>query len=217
MRPLLTLLFLASILSAEPEETAWTPLFNGKDFEGWSFDVLDDSDPKSIWSVKDGTVLVSGKGKSTGVMRTSKDYADYELEFEWCWPDKPGNSGLLLHCGEPRERNVWPHSLEVQLANGDAGDFITIGKSIDVPKEQHAKFEPGQWMERLRHNLTDDSEKKPGEWNKIRVLAEGGNITVHINGHLVNKGTNCSARKGAICLQSEGANVQFRNIRLRAR
>jgi len=216
MKPLLLIpILLAASVSADPEKSDWVPLFNGKDFEGWTFDVLDDSKPETIWSIKDGTVVVSGKGKSTGVMRTAKDYANYELQFEWRWPDEPGNSGLLLHCGKPRERNVWPHSLEVQLASGTAGDFIIIGKTIDVPKEQHAKFKPGQWMERLRHNLTDDSEKKPGEWNKLRVIVEGGTITVHINGDLVNKGTNCSAERGAICLQSERANVQFRNIRLR--
>ncbi len=41
-------------------------------------------------------------------------------------------------------------------------------------------------------------------------------ITVYVNGDLVNKGTNCSVEEGAICLQSERADVQFRGIRLRA-
>ena len=117
---------LTGIVSADPEKSDWIPLFNDKDFEGWTFDILDDSKPETIWSIKDGTVVVSGKGKSTGVMRTAKDYANYELQFEWRWPDEPGNSGLLLHCGKPRERNVWPHSLEVQLLAKGRG---TVGQA----------------------------------------------------------------------------------------
>ena len=94
-------LFLVSCLavhtlssSAVPKDTGaggWISLFDGKSFDGWTFDVLDGSKPETIWSVESGTIMGRGKGKSTSVIRTLKDYADYELELEWRWPDKPGN------------------------------------------------------------------------------------------------------------------------------
>lgn len=193
----------------------WAALFDGRSFDGWTFDVRDGSPPEAIWSIEDGTLLASGAGKPTSVIRTEEEYGNYQLEFEWRWPGKPGNSGLLLHCSSPRRMNVWPQSLEVQLQNGNAGDLIMIGESIEVPEAQVAKAPKGSWKVRLRHNLTDDSEKPPGEWNQMRVVADGGTVTAYVNGELVNRGTNCSVEKGAICLQSERANVQFRNIRLR--
>lgn len=194
----------------------WTPLFDGKSFAGWTFEVLDHSAPESIWSVKDGVIQVGGKDHPTGVLRTAKAYADYELEFEWRWPAGEGNSGCLIHCSTPREMNVWPKSLEVQLQSGNAGDFIHIGETIEVRPEQVAVVDdPKSWMVRLRRNLTDDSEKPLGEWNRMRIIAKGAAVEVHVNGTLVNKGWNGSASSGAICLQAEKADIQFRNVRIR--
>jgi len=44
----------------------------------------------------------------------------------------------------------------------------------------------------------------------------GHTVEVVVNGVLVNRGWNCSASTGAICLQAEKADVQFRDIRLKA-
>lgn len=195
-------------------EGDWTILFDGATFTGWEFDVMDGSAPETIWRIEDGIVVAAGKGKSTSVLRTAETFANYELELEWRWPDKPGNSGVLVHCSSPRRMNVWPQSIEVQLATRNAGDFWVIGETIDVPEDRIAKGRDGQ-PSRRRLNLTDDSENAPGEWNHIRVVVRDATITVHVNGDLVNRGTNCSTTSGAICLQAEGADIQFRNIRLR--
>ena len=70
-------------------------------------------------------------------------------------------------------------------------------------------------MKGRRHlNLTDDSEKPIGEWNHYEITCRGDEITIKVNGVLVNHVTKCSATKGAICLQSEGAELSFSNIRL---
>ena len=99
------------------------------------------------------------------------------------------------------------------MAHGKAGDFIYIGETVEVTEAQIPKDIPeGSWMVRLRHNLTDNSEKEPGQWNQGHIIVKGDTVTVYINGELVNKGWNCSATKGAICFQSEKANVQYRNI-----
>ena len=52
---------LAGIVSCSYAE--WKPLFDGKTFEGWSFDTLDKAAPETIWSIKDGVIHVEGKGQ----------------------------------------------------------------------------------------------------------------------------------------------------------
>ena len=71
--------------------------------------------------------------------------------------------------------------------------------------------EPG----RLDKNLTDGSEKPVGEWNRLEITCKSATIRVKVNGDLVNEATNCSVTRGAICLQSEGAPIEFRNIRIK--
>lgn len=182
-------------------------LFNGKNLDGWTFDVIDpEAKPTDIWSVADGILIC--KGRPPGVIRTEKDYENYELTVEWRWaPDKkPGNSGLLVHCSTPRDRFVWPKSLEVQLGSGDAGDFWMIGETVTVP---NASAQGRRWLKRQ-----DSTEKPPGEWNRMRVRCKGDTITVWVNDVLMNEGTGLSTSKGAICLQSEGAEIHFRKVEL---
>jgi len=63
-------------------------------------------------------------------------------------------------------------------------------------------------------NLTDNSEKPLGQWNTMVVECLGSAIKVWVNGDLVNYGTNCTASKGQIALQAEGAEVEFRKVEL---
>jgi hypothetical protein len=60
----------------------------------------------------------------------------------------------------------------------------------------------------------ESTENKPGEWNTMRVRCDGDKITVWVNDTLMNEGTGLSATKGAICLQSEGAEIHFRKVEL---
>lgn len=208
----------ASLLaSCADSETRWTSLLHDNDLSNWTYDIKDGSPPESIYSVKDGILSVNGAGKDVAVMRTREEFSNFELEFEWRWPGKPGNSGCLIYCTEPRYLNIWPKSLEVQLGHGNAGDLIFIGETIDVTEAQIAKVDPARendWRVRLRHNLTDGSEKPAGEWNHARIVSDNGNVTVFINGELVNKGWNASGRAGSICFQAEKADVEYRSIRI---
>ena len=63
-------------------------------------------------------------------------------------------------------------------------------------------------------NLTDNSEKAPGEWNQMVIECAGRDITIWVNGDLVNHGTNCTADHGQIALQAEGARCEFRRVEL---
>jgi hypothetical protein len=61
---------------------------------------------------------------------------------------------------------------------------------------------------------TTDAEKPLGEWNVVEVICDGDTITNIVNGVVVNKATRASVTRGKIILQSEGAEVFFRNITL---
>lgn len=193
-------------------------LFNGRNLDGWTH-YLWDSQKKAqdtatpmsaVWSVKDGMLLC--EGKPPGYIRTVKEYSNYRLTLEWRWPPETtrGNNGVLVHTTTPNALGVWPKSIEVQLASGNAGDFWVIGTTLDVPDVANRR------RDRRHLNLTDNSEKPFGEWNKMEIWCKGNEIKVWVNGDLVNHAINCSESKGAISLQSEGAPIAFRNIYLEA-
>lgn len=208
-RPILGILtiVLASLSQAQGEEIS---LFNGRDFTGWTYSLSkDDVKLADVWSVKDG--VITCKGKPSGYLRTEKDYANYVLTLEWRWPEgtTKGNSGVLVHSSTPKAIGVWPKSIEAQLALGNAGDIWVIGATIEIPDADK------RVMGRRHLNLTDNSEKPSGQWNTYEITAKGDELILKVNGELVNHARKCSETKGAICLQSEGAEVQFRNIKLR--
>ena len=185
-------------------------LFNGKDFSGWTYSLSDKSVKlEDVWSVRDGAIIC--KGKPAGYLRTEKDYENYVLTLEWRWPEgtEKGNSGVLVHSSTPNAIGVWPKSIEAQLALGNAGDIWVIGTTVEVPNADT------RVMGRRHLNLTDGSEKPAGQWNKYEITCKGDELILKVNGDLVNHATKCSVTKGAICLQSEGTEVHFRNIKLK--
>jgi hypothetical protein len=190
------------------------PLFNGKDLSGWRHYLWDPqakaedkTTPMSaVWHAKDGLLVV--EGKPTGYIRTEKEYENYRLSLEWRWPEGTtrGNNGVLVHTTTPNALGQWPQSIEVQLAFGNAGDFWVIGTDLQVPDLEKRR------QGRRHLNLTDNSEKPAGEWNRMEIECRGDEIKVWVNGDLVNHASKVSQTRGAISLQSEGAQVFFRNI-----
>ncbi|MCW5978147.1 MAG: DUF1080 domain-containing protein [Bryobacteraceae bacterium] len=201
---------------AQTAERKPIQLFNGKDLSGWTHYLWNDQTKQqdtttpasAVWSVKDGILIC--QGKPVGYLRTVDEFQDYKLTLEWRWPagTKSGNNGVLIHTTTPNALGVWPKSIEVQLAMGNAGDFWVIGTNLLVPNmEQRRK-------DRRFVNLTDDSEKPAGEWNTMEITAKGDEIDVVVNGQVVNHAMQCNVTRGAIALQSEGAPIHFRNIYL---
>lgn len=193
-------------LAAAQDDSESTRLFNGKNLDGWTCYLGDSNVPcDQVWSVKDGVLHCTGK--PTGYLITKRnDFADYRLQLQWRWPNKPGNNGVLVHCTTKNELGVWPKSLEVQLQHQHAGDFWVIGTEIDMKNLEERR-------DGRRHlNLTDDSEKPLGEWNTLEIVCRGDTVTVHVNGDLVNEAVDVSQQRGAIALQSEGAPIEYRDI-----
>jgi hypothetical protein len=109
-------------------------LVNGKDLEGFSTWLRDSKkeDPRKVFSVKDGTIHISGDG--FGYLSTNKDYRDYRVTVEYKWGKKTDggkyvrNAGILLHGIGPDggANGTWMSCIECQLAQGCVGDLIVI-------------------------------------------------------------------------------------------
>ncbi len=207
-------------LKTEPAAKA-TSLFNGNDLTGWHVDVPQrdkDSDAKPTFVVRDG-MLVS-LGQPAGHLITDGKYENYRLVVEYRFAATPGNCGVLVHASTPRALyKMFPKSIEVQMNHGQAGDFWCIVEDITVPDMVKRRGPQETWgvtegKARRILNLTDDSERKPGEWNTMVIECVGDEVKVWVNGALVNHGSKCTATKGQIALQAEGSEVEFRKLDL---
>jgi hypothetical protein len=190
-------------------------LFNGKDMSGWKAVLPDGKKMEDVWSVKDG--VMTCKGQPIGYIRTEKDYTSYVLRLEWRFdPAKgAGNSGVLLRMvGEDK---VWPKSVEAQLESGNAGDFWNIDNykmtaAKDRTNGRNTKKDPAA----VKAATTNGAhlERPLGEWNQYEIICDKGTVILKVNGVELNRATDVEVVPGKICLQSEGAEIQFRNIRL---
>jgi hypothetical protein len=206
---LVLVLSLTPVFAAETEEV-FVPLFNGKDLAGWH--------PVNVhpitFTVRDGMIISTGV--PTGVMRTDKQYENFILELEYRHMKPQGNAGLFVWSfpltapGQPFTR-----SIEVQILDGrnsdnytSHGDIFSIHGASMKPDRPH----PAGWP----RSLPIERRAKPaGEWNHYRVTANNGTIKLAVNGKEVSGGSQCVPRKGYICLEAEGSECHFRNIRIK--
>ncbi len=86
-----------------------------------------------------------------------------------------------------------------------AGDIWNIG---EFPMQVDAARTDG------RHTvkLAPCNERALGEWNHYRITLDGGDLTFAVNGVVQNTARWCEERAGAVCLQSEGSAIEFKNI-----
>jgi hypothetical protein len=172
--------------------------------DGWNYYLKSGGQKADVWAMEDGVVRCVGN--PVGYLKTKKTYDNFVLRLEWRWPDpdRPGNSGVLLRMhGEDK---VWPKSVEAQLMHGSAGDFWNIG-------EYDMTADPARTNGRNTKKLAA-AEKPAGEWNEYEIIVDGGSVVLYVNGIFVNRAWNVEELAGHICLQSEGAPIEFRNVRL---
>ena len=182
-------------------------LFNGKDFDGWTWFTNDEGKTKlaDVFSMKDG--LVSDKGQPNGYIATTALYTSYVLRVSWRWdapPAKAANSGVLLRVGPKDE--VWPRSIEAQLMAGNAGDFYSIG---NFPMKGDPARSKGRHVAHTMGN-----ERPQGEWNEYEIIVDGPTIILSVNGAELNRATECEATAGRIAIQAEGGQIWFKDVRL---
>jgi hypothetical protein len=196
-------------------------LFNGKDLTGWHIDIPEmdtNATAKNPFIVRNG-MLVS-MGNPQGHLITDSVYKNYRLVVEYRFPGKPGNCGILVHASTPRALyKMFPKSIEAQMMHDNAGDFWCIVEDISVVDMEKRRGPKKDWgitegKERRIKNLTDNSEKLLGEWNTMTVECYKNSVRVWLNGDLVNDGFGCTADKGQIAFQAEGAEVECRKMEI---
>ncbi|MFH0945117.1 MAG: DUF1080 domain-containing protein [Planctomycetota bacterium] len=224
MKPILAACLLAITTSCHSGNQApdhSKALFNGTDLSGWHADVpAADDDPSLPPAFVAESGLLRSQATPEGHLITDESFRDYRLVVEYRWPGEPGNCGVLVHASTPRRLyGMFPQSIECQLHAGNAGDFWCIGENITVDNMELRRGPKERWgvdgdKARRIKNLTDDSERPPGEWNEMVIECRGRTIRVWVNGTLVNDGTDCTADHGQIAIQAEGAACDFRKVEL---
>ncbi|MFV1965632.1 MAG: DUF1080 domain-containing protein, partial [Pirellulaceae bacterium] len=182
---------------------------------GWnSFHATEGTKTGDVWQLSSDGVLVC-KGLPKGYLYTTKDYTDVVMSLEWRWPPegKPGNGGLLLRM--TGEHKIWPKSLEVQLNHGAAGDYWgLVGYSLAGPEERMKTLHHEVFGRLTNVKHTRAVEKPAGQWNRCEVVLKGGEVSVTINGVLVNEARRCDVEPGKILLTAEGSEIHFRHIKI---
>ena len=191
-------------------------LFNGKDLSGW-INVNTDDD---TWSVRDGLLVCSGR--PIGVMRSEKQYENFVLHIEWRHIEPGGNSGVFIWSNaRPRESNRLPDGVEVQMLELDwvklntrdgktppiayvHGELFGVGGVTSVPDNPRG----------TRSKSIENRALGRGQWNTYDVVAVDGVVKLSVNGKFVNGLSRSTQKKGYLCLESEGAEIHFRNIKI---
>ncbi|QDS99683.1 hypothetical protein HG15A2_30100 [Adhaeretor mobilis] len=214
---LLVLLLLgASELSAS-EPAKFVDLFNGKDLTGWA----NVNTAKDTWTVRDGLLICSGH--PIGVMRTQKQYENFLLHIEWRHMEAGGNSGVFAWSEGtvPAGANL-PKGLEIQMLELD---WVKLHQSPDgtLPPIAyvHGELFGAGGLETVPDNPRGVRSKSienrcngKGQWNEYDVVCVDGVVKLSVNGKFVNGVRNSTIKKGYLCLESEGAEIHFRNIRI---
>ncbi|MEZ6037232.1 MAG: DUF1080 domain-containing protein [Planctomycetota bacterium] len=218
--PVLFALAACGAAPSAPHETT-LQLFNGRDLSGWHQDVPSaDGKPDLPTSFQVVNGILVSNGHPEGHLITDQSFSNYRLVVEWRWPGEPGNCGVLVHASKPRRLyGMFPQSIECQLHVGNAGDFWCIGEDVRVPDEEQRRGPKEKWgvdegKARRIKNLTDGSEKPNGEWNQMVIECRGRAIDIEVNGDKVNDGFDCTADRGKIAIQAEGAPCEFRKVEL---
>ena len=192
------------------------------DLVGWHADVpAADADPDIAPSFRVRDDMLVSMGNPPGHLLTDEVFADYRLDIEYRFVNEPGNCGVLVHASTPRALySMFPKSIEVQMYRDNAGDFWCIGENIAVHDMASRRAgDPETWGggpedSRRILNLTDGSENPAGEWNHMIIECLDDKVRVWVNGDLVNDGFDCTATRGRIAVQAEGAEVEFRRFDL---
>jgi hypothetical protein len=161
-------------------------------------------------------------GKPIGVMRSEKQYENFLLHVEWKHLEAGGNSGVFVWSdAAPGVENRLPNGVEVQMLelewvnlnrrDGETppiayvhGELFGVGGVAVVPDNPRGE----------RSKSIENLCKGKGQWNTYDVVCVDGTIKLSVNGKFVNGISQSKQKKGYLCLESEGAPIHFRNLKI---
>lgn len=206
-------------LFAFGEEMTMNEVVSGKKLKGEPVKWIQVNTEDTTWHMK-GKELVCN-GHPIGVIRSESRYENFLMHIEWKHMEAGGNSGTFVWSDAEPGTNRLPNGVEVQMLeldwvnlnvrNGEKppvayvhGELFGVGGVELVPDNPRGK----------RSKSVENRCKGKGEWNTYDVVCADGTIKLSVNGKFVNGISQSTKRSGYICLESEGAEIHFRNIRI---
>jgi hypothetical protein len=200
-----------------PATGRWTPLFNGRDLDGWYTFLQEhgkNRDPDRVITIEDGAIHLykhapEGSRVVMGYISTEKDYGDYHLRLQYRWGEKKfeprykmkRDAGLYYQLIGPDQ--IWPRGLQFQIEQTNVGDLIALhGVQLDTtidPKTRSEKMptflggEQGGEAYVLGGQGIAYLKHLAGEyerdgWNTAEIIARGDTTTHILNGRVMSKG-----------------------------
>ncbi len=202
----------ASTLFAADDD-GFTALFNGHDLSGWK----NVNCAPETWSVRDGVIFCTGR--PTGALRTTRQYENFILELEWRHLSSGGNSGIFIWSSPIAAPGVpFLRAIEVQVLDhgynvpGKNEWFTTHG---DVFPIHGSSMKPFGRHNGQRSFPSEERSHGSPDWNHYRITCTNGVLRLEVNGQAVSGGSECSYRMGYVGLESEGAPIEFRHLKLK--
>lgn len=172
----------------------------------------------NTWNLRDDGTLVCS-GDPIGVVRSEKQYENFILHIEWKHMEAGGNSGIFVWSNASPGENRLPNGVEVQMLDLEwvklhkqdgvlppiayvHGEVFGVGGVTTVPDNPRG----------TRSKSIENRVKGKGEWNTYDVVCVDGVIKLSVNGKFVNGIQQSSQKKGYLSLESEGAEIHFRNL-----
>ena len=170
------------------------------------------------WILQKNILVCSGH--PIGVMRSERQYENFILHIEWKHMEAGGNSGVFVWSNaDPPEDTRLPNGVEVQMLELDwvnlnkrdgvtppvayvHGELFGVGGVKTIPDNPRG----------TRSMSIENRCRGRGEWNTYDVVCVDGVIKLSVNGKFVNGISRSTQKKGYICLESEGAEIHFRNV-----
>lgn len=179
------------------DSSAAQSLFNGKDLTGWEIYGTEK------WYVKDGLLICeSGPDKGYGYLGTNKSFTNFELTLEFK-QEANGNSGVFIRSSIEGTKIAGWQAEVAPPGNNTGGIYESYGRG---------------WL--IKPDPELDKHLKMGEWNTMKIRANGDTVTTYLNGvqmiQLVDD--KIGAAQGQIALQIHdggGIKVNWRNIQIR--
>lgn len=217
-RTAMLLSWLGLAQSAEPAPVGvpvFRDLFNKRDLKGW----IRVNTDESTWKVKNKMLICSGH--PIGVMRSDRQYENFILHIEWMHLEPGGNSGMFVWSAARPGENRLPDGVEVQMLEQDWVKLNTKNGVVPPIAYVHGELFGVGGVKIVPDNPRGERSKsienlcKPrGEWNTYTVVCVDGTIKLAVNGKFVNGIAKASQKKGYLCLESEGAEIHFRSIKI---
>lgn len=221
--------------SAAKTKEEGTPLYAQIDGQGDGWVTLGKDDfvrancDEETWTWNDAQVYCTGK--PIGVLRSKVKYKNLEFVGSWRHLTSGGNSGFFLWTPDEALQGLEAGKLpgagiEIQVldlgyrekyekSSGKKGDWFTShGDIFAVGKSKLEPFPPLSPNGSRSFPKAETTKPSP-EWNHYYVRAINGEVRLWVNGVEVSGGKNASPAEGYLCLESEGAPVEFKNIRVR--